>query len=442
LFDDTTLWHTADTRAPTLADRHYPSAQREVLKLWWEGSGELFVRSRRTRLEFKRDANGPVLQTVPAPITPMTAVEYADFLQRTVQDADASTGKLKAAIVYASDALLLHELPTGATFADVSEAPPPDAAHDDDVLGAPKDAPFIKLQTTQDTANYVLRHAPKTMQAIRFGRKGPAALAERELTVVDGPGLISSVGTRVLGQDTRFRDFFTVGDQISAQSQQRLVTLVTSDGELVISSPFDANLQRVAYQRTELLDETRDGYMYVSDPARAPIDGETVMDYAADFGALMCLGAVPHLLSRAELAVDTLAGRTAQDGTPVNPAVSKVYQVFRNWNLDRRRVNEWRTLVAGGALSEKGVNAAAYDAAMHTPQDPDWRPGVTDNEGTARELGWVPLLRAWIRMASRANHNAIDTLAWGGGLDLPPNRELSRALAYVLDMPDPVELHP
>ena len=441
LFDDTTLWHEARIAAPTLADRHYPAAQRELLKLWWEGTGDLFVRSRRTHLEIRLEEQGAITQVIPAPITPMNVSEYADFLSRTVRDRDTSTGKLKAALVYATDVDLLYDLPTGATFADVSEAPPPGAAHDDDVAAAPDDSPFAKLKKTQDSADYVLRHAPKSMQAVRFGRRGPVSQDLREHTVVDGPGKIRSNALRVFGFDTRFEDFFAVGDQITAAGQTRLVTRIVGDGELWVSSPFAANLDRVPYQRAELLEESSDGYTYVSNPVTAVLGGEAVMDYAGDFAALLCMGAVPHLLPLTELSVDTLAGRTAADGSALDPALGKIHQVLRNWNLDRRRVNEWRMIVSGGALSEKGVTPEAYDAAMHEPRDPAWRPGVTTNEHTLRALGWVPTLRAWARMAARHDHSAIDGLAPAAGVGFPPNQELSRALAYLFDMPDPVALN-
>ena len=54
--------------------------------------------------------------------------------------------------------------------------------------------------------------------------------------------------------------------------------------------------------------------------------------------------------------------------------MNPVYQVFRNWNLNQRRINEWQMLISGGAVSEKrGV-----------PRDPDsLQPGVPS--------GWTAL---------------------------------------------------
>ena len=64
-----------------------------------------------------------------------------------------------------------------------------------------------------------------------------------------------------------------------------------------------------------------------------------------------------------------MGGVTHLDSAVAEP--DKVYQVFRNWNLDRRRVNEWRMLVAGGAVSEKDGHPEKWDPAMLKPPDPD-----------------------------------------------------------------------
>ncbi len=114
------------------------------------------------------------------------------------------------------------------------------------------------------------------------------------------------------------------------------------------------------------------------------IDSETLMSIAGDVGALLCLGAVPHL-----------AGRDGE----------RIFQVFRNWSLDRRRVNEWRMLVAGRAWSEKAA-PDRYDDKMPSgsrgPSDPAaWRAPIgaaaaAEAEQTALGIGWVPTLRKWL----------------------------------------------
>ena len=113
--------------------------------------------------------------------------------------------------------------------------------------------------TPEDPAAYVLRHVPKVWQSIRLGPLGP----------VPRPSL-------------------------------------EREGE--IGSLEIAN-----------------GYAYVHDHrtalARTGSNSEALMSIAGDVGALLCLGAVPHL-----------AGRDGE----------RIFQVFRNWSLDRRRVNEWR----------------------------------------------------------------------------------------------------
>jgi hypothetical protein len=162
------------------------------------------------------------------------------------------------------------------------------------------------------------------------------------------------------------------------------------------------------------------------------------MDFAADFAALLCLGATPHLLRGAELTVPTLAGKKKPDNSAADATVAKVYQVFRNWSLDRRRVNEWRMLVHGGAQNEKGAAPSSYDSAMTTPRDAGWHAGPDAGEPVLRELGWVPLLRGWLDMAADRHRSAVDATVPATGRS---NQELSRALAFLLDMPDPVAVH-
>src|SRR5262249_19816950 len=116
--------------------------------------------------------------------------------------------------------------------------------------------------------------------------------------------------------------------------------------------------------------EEREGYRYVAD-GRDDVPGETLMDYAADVAAIVCLGAVTEL-AEGRIAPD-LVNRRSAAGAAVAPEVGPVAQVFRNWCLDRRRVNEWRMMVAGGALSEKGGHPELPDPAMPRPIDIGWR---------------------------------------------------------------------
>jgi hypothetical protein len=356
LFDDTTLFFdqaafaAADYpggTAPKMIGRFYPSGQRKLLKLWWEGDGDLWIRVDRYRLHFSTDEEGNANpQDVPAPIGPIKLVEYAQYLTATVTNTGGQTGKLKASVLFPND--LDYELPPGAVFADHGDFEEKLPDHDE------KAAESKKLGKDQDS-DYILYHAPKPAQAIRFGRSGP-------------------------------------------------VPSVRESDEAAIRTSEDAT-----------------GYKYVYDPVDAEAD-TTLMRNAADFAALLCMGAVPHL----EAGV---------------PEADRVYQVFRNWSLDRRRINEWRMLVAGGAFSEKGAGLDKFDPAMLRPPNPSgWTTKMTgdvlaEGERTAREMGWVPLLREWLDVARRPT---VDSLADERlKAENPTNRALSRAMAYLFDMVEP-----
>ena len=58
--------------------------------------------------------------------------------------------------------------------------------------------------------------------------------------------------------------------------------------------------------------ERREGYPYVSEPANAQAPGGgSVMDFAADFAALLCMGMAPHLLPTTDRHVPSLSGKHA-----------------------------------------------------------------------------------------------------------------------------------
>ncbi|MCX6627403.1 MAG: hypothetical protein NTW28_07220, partial [Candidatus Solibacter sp.] len=300
----------------------------------------------RYRLVFNFvDSNTATSQFVQAPIAPITLAEFIKELNRVVKGPGNELNKLKAQIAYSGDPD--YELAPGGTFSDHGEEEEGEAKHRTEALK------FKKIGTSPDSSPYILYHAPKPAQSVRFSTTGP----------VD-----------TLGKSE---------DQLTA----------VSDGV---------------------------GYPYVYDPLA--VEDQSVMGYAADFAALLCMGAVTHL-----------------DSAMAEP--DKVYQVFRNWSLDRRRVNEWRMLVAGGAVSEKAGHPEKWDSTMLKPPDPAaWSARMpadraADGERAALSLGWVPLLRAWLDVAHTPGVSAItpDPLYPGA----PDNIALSRGLAYLLDLPEP-----
>jgi hypothetical protein len=279
-----------------------------------------------------------VAQVVPAPLVPMTPAEYGQLLTATVKDGGGATGHLKAEVAFPAD--LVVQLPAGAAFADhadVEEAPKAEGGEDKTLNVEQHVQEAAKFQKLDTTEAFVLRHAPKAAQAIRFGAFGPVPPASEE--------------------------------------------------------------QLVEREKSE-------GYQYVADGSDDN-PGETVMDYAADVAALVCLGAVTELNQR-----------SATTGAPV-AAAGAADQVLRNWCLDRRRVNEWRMMVAGGALAETGGQTAPT------------APTLAAGEKVANALGWVPLLRQWIGMV-KAGGDAEDQTVRPNGFK---NSELSQALAFLLNLP-------
>ena len=82
-------------------------------------------------------------------------------------------------------------------------------------------------------------------------------------------------------------------------------------------------------------------------------------------------------------------------------------QVFRRWNLDERRVEEWQSLVVGHGATpsvadpvREGQNTLIRHAARRaTPPQPAGR-------DVAEAMGWLPLWRAWLNVAGDATADA------------------------------------
>lgn len=230
----------------------------------------------------------------------------------------------------------------------------------------------------------------------------------------------------------QFGAFFAPGDTIRVQpggaNQDRVITEVISDTQIRINRRLDpplnvAPLPTVGFARVASADVRLYGYLASNDDTL--FSGQTLMNEAADLGALLCLGAMSHLLSDAERDKSRFGA-----GSSLNRA----YQVFRNWNLDRRRINEWRMLVLGGAVDEKAGTPAAPDFAMGaTPSG--YAAAAPDGDAIARRLGWIPMLREWLDMSSRSGIDAAQAPAFRPGL--PGNAALSRALAFLLDQTPP-----
>ena len=126
---------------------------------------------------------------------------------------------------------------------------------------------------------------------------------------------------------------------------------------------------------------------------------------------------------------------------PIGP----VFNVFRQWNLDERRVNEWRMLVAGSAVSGR---------TAPPPRDPAMRPDPANRpynnaagaagETVANAMGWVGLWRAWLRVAGDPTADADAPFAMpytprvrtADGAELvPTNAALTAGVRFVLDLP-------
>ena len=189
---------------------------------------------------------------------------------------------------------------------------------------------------------------------------------------------------------------------------------------------------------------------------------QSALGLAADLAVLLCMGAAPSLAGSAG---GTGGAAPAEVQGPLKAAdraggapladLQPVYQVFRQWNLDERRVNEWRQLVHGGAAGDQPDPAHADAAMRPNPQpgapryenaamSPPPPPPAPSPEAIARAMGWVPLWRAWSRMAADVTADTSSTapmhytpaVALADGTDFQPtNSDLTNAIRFLLDLP-------
>jgi hypothetical protein len=420
LFDRSSLYDRPQQNDESKTETHYPSAVRPLLRLWWTGPGDFFIRPRRTHIEYVYARDGSLPNIIPAPITPMTERQLAEYLQH-VPLAGGKTG-LTCALVFEADANV--ELPPGATFADHGDTTEDKAGDTPEFAQAQAAEELKQLSRENDSDTYVLFHAPKRAQAVRADRLGTVPFAEREIESVNGSGTISGSGITIQGDSqTAFRFFFQPGDRIVFNGQVRTVTKIDSDFSLVVSSSFNPAPDHGAYQRLGTTDELTRGYSFIAQPRKRSGTGDTIMDLAGDIAAMLCLGGMSRMVDGVEAHVADLDGML----DPANAAVAvrdiqPIQRVFRNWCLDRRLVDEWRELVIGGATTSAAV-AADSGARVLLQQ------------------GWVGTLRGWLRVVDTHADSAVDPALHDGGVNGPTNLELSQAMASLLDMPAPVVVH-
>lgn len=314
-----------------------------------------------------------------------------------------------------------------------------------ETLGPAAPPPFVVAQQRVVVAVLDDQHLTVNLALAPFanGERYQRRARDREADFTVAGSTITSdaaVYRQITGTGTRFDRDFMPGDVIRMLpganpllAEERCVVAVLSPTSLSVDVEFSGALPLppnpgVPYLRPGRL--AQEGFGYVNPDPTPLFAGNSVLDRAADLATLLCLGTSARMLLGAERAA-VAVGRPDER----HAAVREPWQVFRNWNLDHRRVNEWRMLVGGAATSEKhnqsdraDVLQPAMPAAARTPAD--------SGEAVANRLGWVPLFARWLDMAQREKS---DTSSGEQLRDaLASNLELSRGLAFLLDLEEPV----
>src|SRR6266850_395546 len=205
----------AERRNPSLATHFYPTDRRPLLKIWWEGGGDMHVRSERFALRFSTaNAGTNADQFVLAPPAPMTLAEFARFLNRAVKEGANFSKQLKVELVDAED--FDYILPPGELFSDRGDDKTTVELHDPEALK------FTKLTTKKDDKNVVvLFHAPRARLANFVGKTATVVVDEDRTISIAGDGQITTavgsvnvVGNGISPNEPKFATFFKRGDLI------------------------------------------------------------------------------------------------------------------------------------------------------------------------------------------------------------------------------------
>jgi len=235
-------------------------------------------------------------------------------------------------------------------------------------------------------------------------------------------------------QGTGLDAIFLPGDIIralpsGAPPEQRIVVQILSGIRILVDKPFSSAVA----DATPCLRAGRagnDSFQFVPTTIDNRFGGSSLMDRAADLGAILAMGAASRLMGDS----DRQAVVSGPDEDR-RPPVQRVYQVFRNWNLSERRINEWQMLIGGNAISEKKGAPALPDSLQ--PDSPDgWTSMTPTGEAVANELGWIPLFDKWLAAAGRPSMSTLSDERIESGV--PANRKLSEGIAFLLDLPMPV----
>lgn len=154
---------------------------------------------------------------------------------------------------------------------------------------------------------------------------------------------------------------------------------------------------------------------------------------AGDLGALLVTAGAP---SFAPVAVaDALPALPA-------PAVGEVRQVFRRWNLDERRLEEWQSLVTGHGATPSVADPVRGGQNMLIRPQPAGYAAQPAGRDLAEAMGWLPLWRTWLTVAGDTTadvgaavvHAQTPTVKLPGGDRKPNNSELTEGVRFLLDL--------
>lgn len=332
VYEAAKLWAEPGVASPRADELAYPPGARPLVRMWWEGEGDLTARITRRSVVFR---HGAAETTVDVPAG-STATSLAALLQSRMSGLKAET--------------------VGADT-PARPLPQPDALADAGDLVAVEQAEsrrtaFAPVGTSRGRAT-VLREVPRVTASTTFGRTAPAGAPY--------PVLPTSPAATGAAADSGLRD-------------------------------------------------------------------------AVELAALMIIAASP-----------TLAPVTAPGAAP--PAVAEVQQVFRRWNLDERRLDEWRSLMTGhGATAVPADALVGAQNPMIRTQPTGYQPQPEAGRVLAEAMGWLPLWRTWLGVAGTVGQDVASNAAAPASRPLvsfpdgtskrPTNLDLTNGVRYLLDMGD------
>jgi hypothetical protein len=311
LFDPSSMWRDPAVAAATADFRHlhYPAGARDLVKIWWSGSGDVRLTHDDARLQFRRASGPPADVAIPPGIT---ATALAERIQTTVNTAFGGTD-LHA--VAAQPTAIAATLPFPRVVEDPGDLLATLAEH------AAHAADETALGTSEGAAT-VLRQAHRVDQTTTFGSVGPSRSSVEGWKVVPSAAR-GDADVTALGLAADLAALLCMGAAPELASTKPRFGGADMAPIHQVFRKWNLDERSVNEWRTLVAGaaqpERRNGAEGEDDGARAPATGSSYVAPTSTDETLLEMGWIPAWRAWSRVAGDITANTEAPSASPYTP---------------------------------------------------------------------------------------------------------------------------